>query len=97
MKAQVAMVQERTAGIEDADKPSVMYIGLRNDDGVGVVGENFGDAKFSTEYANIQNVYEESARTTMSAEQIITLDPDDDPVYQFCAPQSGYFNDRSHL
>jgi len=77
MKAQVAMVQERTAGIEDADKPSVMYIGLRNDDGVGVVwGENFGDAKFSTEYANIQNVYEESARTTMSAEQIITLDPD---------------------
>lgn len=77
MKEQVAMVQERTAGIEDADKPSVMYIGLRNDDGVGVVwGENFGDAKFSTEYANIKNVYEEPARTTMSAEQIITLNPD---------------------
>lgn len=77
MKAQVAMVQDRTADIADADKPSVMYIGLRNDDGVGVVwGENFGDAKFSTEYANIKNVYRESARTTMSAEQIITLNPD---------------------
>ena len=77
MKAQVVMVQDRTADIADADKPSVMYIGLRNDDGVGVVwGENFGDAKFSTEYANIKNVYGEPARTTMSAEQIITLNPD---------------------
>ncbi len=77
MKEQVALVQERTASIADADKPSVMYIGLRNDNGVGVVwGENFGDAKFSTEYANIKNVYEESARTQMSAEQIITLDPE---------------------
>lgn len=77
MKAQVAMIEERTAGIDEADKPSVMYIGLRNDDGVGVVwGDNFGDAKFSTEYANIKNVYEQPARTSMSAEQIITLDPD---------------------
>lgn len=77
MQEQVAMIQERTADIEESDKPSVMYIGLRNDDGVGVVwGENFGDAKFSTEYANIKNVYGEPARSSMSAEQIITLDPE---------------------
>lgn len=77
MREQVAMIQERTADIDESEKPTVMYIGLRNDDGVGVVwGENFGDAKFGTEYANIKNVYEESARTSMSAEQIITLDPE---------------------
>ena len=77
MKKQVSMIQERTGGIAEEEKPEVMYIGLRKDEGVGVVwGENFGDAKFSTEYANIKNVYKESARTNMSAEQIITLDPD---------------------
>lgn len=77
MKEQVSMIQERTKEIPEEEKPSVMYIGLRNDDGVGVVwGENFGDAKFAAEYANIKNVYQESARTNMSAEQIITLDPE---------------------
>lgn len=77
MKEQVALIRERTEGIEGSERPSVMYIGLRNDDGVGVVwGENFGDAKFSTEYANVRNVYTEHARTSMSAEQIITLDPE---------------------
>ena len=77
MQEQVAMVQERTAGIPEEDRPSVMYIGLRNDDGVGVVwGDNFGDAKFAGEYANIRNVYEEPSRSTMSAEQILTLDPE---------------------
>lgn len=77
MKEQVGMIEERTADIEESQKPSVMYIGLRNDDGVGVVwGENFGDAKFSTEHANVKNVCEESSRTSMSAEQIITLNPD---------------------
>ncbi len=77
MKEQVTMIQERTKDIPEEEKPSVMYIGLRNDDGVGVVwGENFGDAKFAAEYANIKNVYKESTRTNMSAEQIITLDPE---------------------
>ena len=77
MQEQVAMVQERTAEIPEEDRPSVMYIGLRNDDGVGVVwGDNFGDAKFAGEYANIRNVYEEPSRSTMSAEQILTLDPE---------------------
>lgn len=77
MQDQVAMVQERTAEIPEEDRPSVMYIGLRNDDGVGVVwGDNFGDAKFAGEYANIRNVYEEPSRSTMSAEQILTLDPE---------------------
>lgn len=77
MKEQVSMIQDRTKDIPEAEKPEVMYIGLRKDEGVGVVwGENFGDAKFSTEYANIKNVYTESERTNMSAEQIITLDPD---------------------
>ena len=77
MKEQMDMIQERTADIPEEERPSVMYIGLRNDDGVGVVwGENFGDAKFAADYANIKNVYEEHARTNMSAEQIITLNPD---------------------
>lgn len=77
MREQMALIEERTAGIADPERPSVMYIGLRNDDGVGVVwGENFGDAKFSAEHANIKNVYTEPNRTSMSAEQIITLNPD---------------------
>jgi len=77
MKEQINMIKTRTKGIPDEDRPSVMYIGLRTDECVGVVwGRNFGDAKFSEEVANIKNVCNKHERMQMSAEQIITLNPE---------------------
>ncbi|KYC49001.1 MAG: corrinoid ABC transporter substrate-binding protein [Candidatus Methanofastidiosum methylothiophilum] len=76
-KSQIEMIYNRTKDIKDSEKPSTMYLGLRNDDSVGVVwGKNYGDAKFAEEVANIKNVYNEPNRQIMSAEQIIALNPD---------------------
>ena len=77
MKEQISVIKTRTKDIADEDRPSVMFIGLRTDECVGVVwARNYGDAKFTEEVANIKNVYDKHERTQMSAEQIITLNPE---------------------
>lgn len=77
LDSQVEMLRNRTADIPEEEKPSVLYIGLRNDGGVGVVwGGTFGDAKFSRETANIKNAYPEQSRQIMSAEHLIDMDPE---------------------
>lgn len=73
----INLVSERTAEIPEEERPTVMYIGLTGEDAVGKVwGGTYGDAKFSAEYAHIQNVYTEQTSTAMSAEQIIALRPE---------------------
>jgi iron complex transport system substrate-binding protein len=77
IKKHVDTIYARTKDIKDSEKPSVMYIGLSKDDSMGIVwGKNYGDAKFAEEICNIKNVYEEHKSQLMSAEQIITLNPD---------------------
>lgn len=79
MQAPIAMISERTANIADVDKPAVMYIGgLKGEELSGSVwGRNYGDAKFGEEVANIRNVYpQHEAIRQVSAEQIITMNPD---------------------
>lgn len=79
MQAPIDMISERTANIADADKPAVMYIGgLKGEELSGSVwGRNYGDAKFGEEVANIRNVYpQHEAIRQVSAEQIITMNPD---------------------
>lgn len=77
LQKQIKLIEERTAEIEETEKPSVMYLGLSGQDTVGTVwGENFGDAKFSGEVANIRNVYAVHGREKMSAEQIVSLAPE---------------------
>lgn len=77
LEEQIDLVRRRTADIPEEEKPSVLYIGLRTDGGVGVVwGGTFGDAKFSREVAHIKNAYPEQDRQMMSAEHLIDLDPE---------------------
>lgn len=79
MQAPLTMIQERTAGIVEEDKPAVMYIGgLKGEELSGSVwGRNYGDAKFGEEIAGIRNVHSEhEAVRQVSAEQIITMNPD---------------------
>lgn len=79
MQETITMIEERTAGIAEGDKPSVMYIGgLKGEELTGSVwGANYGDAKFGEEVANIKNVHPvHEAIRQVSAEQIITLNPD---------------------
>ncbi|MDY3918178.1 MAG: ABC transporter substrate-binding protein [Candidatus Limivivens sp.] len=79
MQDTISMIQDRTADVKEEDKPSVMYIGgLKGEELTGTVwGANYGDAKFSEEVANIKNVHPvHEAIRQVSAEQIITLNPD---------------------
>lgn len=79
MQDTIAMITERTVGIPEEEKPSVMYIGgLKGDELTGSVwGANYGDAKFSDEIAHIKNVHpEHEAIRQVSAEQLIALNPD---------------------
>lgn len=79
MQAPLDMIMERTRNIAEEDKPSVMYIGgLKGDELTGNIwGDNYGDAKFSVEVANIKNVHSvHEAIRKVSAEQIITFNPD---------------------
>ncbi|MDO4768824.1 MAG: ABC transporter substrate-binding protein [Brachymonas sp.] len=77
MKEQVNFIQERVSEIKEEDKPKVMYISLLKGKEVGSVwGEDTGDAKFVREYAGIKNAYSERKKTKMSAEQLISLNPD---------------------
>lgn len=79
MQSTLSMITERTAGIAEEDKPSVMYIGgLKGDELTGTVwGKNYGDAKFGEDIANIKNVHPvHEAIRKVSAEQIIALNPD---------------------
>ncbi|MEG1492286.1 MAG: ABC transporter substrate-binding protein [Oscillospiraceae bacterium] len=79
MQVPIELIKERTKGIAEADKPTVMYIGgLKGEELTGTVwGENYGDAKYGAEIANIKNVHpvHESIRK-VSAEQIITFNPE---------------------
>jgi iron complex transport system substrate-binding protein len=79
MSDTIKMIQERTSGIAEEDKPTVMYIGgLNGQELTGTVwGANYGDAKFGEEIANIKNVHpvHEPIRK-VSAEQLIALNPD---------------------
>ena len=79
MQDTIDMIRERTAGVNKDTRPSVMYIGgLNGEELTGTVwGENYGDAKFSEEIANIKNVHPvHEALRKVSAEQIVSLNPD---------------------
>lgn len=77
MDNQVKFIQKRIANIKEEEKPRVMYIGLHKEGEVGSVwGRDMGDAKFVREYAGIKNAYDVHKRTKMSAEQLVSLNPD---------------------
>jgi len=79
MQEPLDMIMARTKDIAEEDKPAVMYIGgLKGEDVSGTVwGKNYGDAKFGEEIANIRNVHNvHEAVRKVSAEQIITMNPD---------------------
>lgn len=77
MDEQMQFIQKRTSDIEEEKKPRVMYIGLHKEGQVGSVwGRDMGDAKFVREHAGIKNAYDVHKRTKMSAEQLISLNPD---------------------
>ena len=77
MEEPISLVEQRTESIPEEEKPGVMYLGLAGSDVVGTVwGQDFGDAKFSTQVAHIRNVYQVHGREKMSAEQILTLRPE---------------------
>lgn len=73
---QEQMISDRTASIPDNNKPKTLYIGLKNESTGAVWGGEYGDAKFSSSIAHIKNAFPKDERVTMSAEQIITLNPD---------------------
>lgn len=79
MQNVIHMIQERTASVPEDEKPTVMYIGgLKGQELTGTVwGQNYGDAKFDDEIANIRNVHPvHEAIRNVSAEQLIALNPD---------------------
>lgn len=95
MQAPLTMIQERTADVAEEDKPTVMYLGgLKNDELSGTVwGGNYGDAKFGAEIVNILNVdpVDEAIRQ-VSAEQIITMNPDVIILCTLCPSPSVFLN-----
>ncbi len=77
-----AMIRERTKGIKDKDRVSVLYIGLnpaaRNKGGAGnVFGVNTPESYMIEKIAGAKNAFSSGgANVIMSAEQIYAADPD---------------------
>lgn len=73
---QEKMISDRTSSIPESEKPSTLYIGLKNESSGAVWGGEYGDAKFSKSIAHIKNVYPKDESVRMSAEQLNKLNPD---------------------
>lgn len=78
--ARVSQIVERTEGIEDKDKPAVLFTGLgssstRDKGGVLVVWAKECASTFA-DLINIQSAYDGEGRNVLSAEQVLQLDPD---------------------
>lgn len=76
LNEQEKMISDRTSGIPESEKPSTLYIGLKNESTGAVWGKEYGDAKFSESIAHIKNAYPKDERATMSAEQLIEMNPE---------------------
>ncbi|QSZ68182.1 iron ABC transporter substrate-binding protein [Methanofollis aquaemaris] len=77
----VALIDERTRDVPDADRPSVLFFGLSSSDrkkgGVGNVrGIDTPDSYFLEEIVHAKNAFRDPGRHTLSVEQVLTLDPD---------------------
>lgn len=83
LEGQVNMIKQRTREIPDAQKPSVLVLGLsptaRSQGGAGqVFGRGTIESFFIEDLVNAKNSYNEEAATfkTLSAEQILANNPD---------------------
>jgi len=81
LKEEVDMVQERTDGIEEDEKPSVLFgcLVAWSSNAEGNLFSAMPDYDCSTLYpgiTNIKNAYKEEGRAYLSAEQLLALNPD---------------------
>jgi len=81
LEDEIEFVKDRTEDISDDEKPRVLYIGLSTLYGDGAtVGLVFGTDKmesiFLEDIVNAKNAFDGIGQPSMSAEQIIALDPD---------------------
>jgi iron complex transport system substrate-binding protein len=74
VKTQADEVKNKVADVKET--PKTLYIGLKNETTGIVWGENYGDGKFASKYAKVKNIIPESISKDMSAEQIISMNPD---------------------
>lgn len=81
LEAEVQLIRDRTADIDDEEKPRVLYMGLMGgvDSGKGAVALALPDYDCGTLYPDItkiKNAYTEESRGYLSTEQILAVDPD---------------------
>ncbi len=81
LEAEVQLIRDRTADIDDEEKPRVLYMGLMGgvDSGKGAVALALPDYDCGTLYPDItkiKNAYTDESRGYLSTEQILAIDPD---------------------
>jgi iron complex transport system substrate-binding protein len=81
LESTTRLVVERTKDIPDAEKPTVLVFGAspvsRKAGGAGMVrGIDTIDSYFIEEIVHAKNAYRDIGRPTVSAEQLLALDPD---------------------
>jgi iron complex transport system substrate-binding protein len=96
LKNQVQLIKERTGDIADKDKPGVLFFGstaLSKTKSAGV-GNAYGtstiQSAFLEDIVNARNAYDSKATQLISAEELLSLDPD---VIILCT-QGGYHPPR---
>jgi iron complex transport system substrate-binding protein len=81
MDAQVQLIRERTADVDEDEKPCVLYFGAPSWAGdSGGVGYAFGtetiESIFLENIVNAKNVYDGTGTDIISTEHLLSLDPD---------------------
>ncbi len=81
LREQIAFIEDRTNSVPAKDQPSVLFFGLSSTDikkgGVGnVKGKDTPEDFFLHEIIHASNAYSNSGSPTVSAEQVLALDPD---------------------
>ncbi|WP_265581126.1 ABC transporter substrate-binding protein [Methanofollis aquaemaris] len=82
LEEKIAFITDRTQGISESDRPTVLVFGLsptaRTKGGAGVVyGLDTIEARFIEDLVSAKNAYRDEAYfRTVSAEQVLAIDPD---------------------
>jgi len=81
LKERVDMIEERTATLEESERKSVLFFGAptwaSDKGGVGVTfGSGTIEVAFLEAIINAESAYSDSGRNLVSAEQVLSMDPD---------------------
>ncbi len=99
IESKIDLIKKRTMSVPENKRPSVMFIsGLKDEKLTGTIwGNNNGDAKFSESICNIKNVMTKNeALRKVSAEQIISLNPDVIILCTISGPPDKIMNDPAY-